>query len=108
MLFSLDWALAAAVLYCLLPDYPSKSYFQFFNIYLLGMTASIMSNIPGGIGVFETVIIFLLPKTIVVPNILASLLTYRTIRFLFPLGIALILIICFEIRQRLRAATNRK
>jgi len=101
-IFSLDWALAAAVLYCLIPDYPSKSYLQFFDIYLLSMTASILSNIPGGIGVFETVIIFLLPKTIVAPNILGSLLVYRAIRFLLPLGIALILIICFEFRRRLK------
>ncbi|MGB5635833.1 MAG: hypothetical protein WBM86_24050 [Waterburya sp.] len=43
--------MAATVLYCLIPDYPSKSYLQFFDIYLLSMTASIMSNIPGGIGV---------------------------------------------------------
>ena len=106
MVFSLDWGLAAAVLYCLLPDYPSKSYFHFFNIYLLGMTASIMSNIPGGIGVFETVIIFLLPRTMIPPDILGSLLAYRAIRFLLPLSIALILIICFEIRRRLRGITG--
>ncbi len=108
IVFSLDWALAAAVLYCLIPEYPSKSYLQFFDIYLLSMTASILSNIPGGIGVFETVIIFLLPKTIVTPNILGSLLTYRAIRFLLPLGIALILIVCFEVRRRLKATTRYK
>ena len=102
VVFSLDWALAAAILYCLIPAYPSKSYLQFFGIYLVGMTASIMSNIPGGIGVFETIIIFLLPKSIVTPNILGSLLAYRAIRFLLPLGIALILIICFEIRRKLK------
>lgn len=104
--FSLDWAFAAAVLYCLIPDYPSKSYLQFFNIYLLGMTASILSNIPGGIGVFETVIIFLLPKSVVTPNILGSLLAYRAIRFLLPLGIAMILIICFEVRRRMKLSDS--
>lgn len=103
--FSLDWALAAAVLYCLIPEYPNQSYLQFFDIYLLSMTASILSNIPGGIGVFETVMIFLLPKTIVVPNILGSLLAYRAIRFLLPLAIALILIICFEVRRRWKKFT---
>ena len=98
--FALDWALAAAVLYCLIPDYTDKSYLQFFSIYLIAMSASIMSNIPGGIGVFETVIIFLLPESIFKPDILSSLLVYRTMRFLFPLAIALILICCFELRQR--------
>ena len=99
-IFSLDWALAAAVLYCLIPDYPEKSYFSFFSIYLLAMSTSILSTVPGGIGVFETVIIFLLPKCISTPDILSSLLAYRAIRFLIPLGIALVLLGCFELRRK--------
>ena len=98
--FSLDWALAAAVLYCLIPDYSHKSYIQFFSIYLLGMAVSIMSSIPGGIGVFETIIVFILPRSVFTPDILSSLLVYRSIRFLVPLAIALILICCFEFKQR--------
>ena len=98
--FSLDWAFAAAVLYCLIPDYPQKSYLQFFSIYLLGMAVSIMSNVPGGIGVFETVVVFILPNSVFTPDILSSLLVYRSIRFLIPLAIALILICCFEFKQR--------
>lgn len=100
--FSLDWMLSAAILYCLISDYPSKSYGQFFDVYLVSMTASIMSNVPGGIGIFETIIIFLLPRNIPTPDVLGSLLVYRAIRFLLPLAIALALIICFEIRRRLK------
>lgn len=100
-IFSLDWALAAAILYSLIFADINKSYWQFFSIYLLAMAASIISNVPGGIGVFETIIIFLLPKSIYVPDILSSLLVYRTIRFLLPLAIALIAICIFELKQRL-------
>ena len=103
-IFALDWALAAAVLYFLIPSYLDKSYLQFFSVYLIAMAASIMSNIPGGIGVFETVIIFLLPKNIFKPDIVSSLLVYRSIRFLIPLAIALLFICCFELRQRWRGA----
>lgn len=102
IVFSLDWALAAAVLYSLISHYPDKSYLNFFNIYLLAMAASIMSNVPGGLGIFETAIIFLLPKTLSVPDILSSLLVYRAVRFLFPLAIALCLIGCFEIRRKFK------
>ncbi len=102
IIFSLDWAVAAAVLYSQIPDNLHKSYLNFFNIYLLAMAASIMSNIPGGLGVFETVIIFLLPKTLLVPDILSSLLVYRAIRFLFPLAIALFFISCFEIKRKFK------
>ena len=102
-IFSLDWALAAAILYSLLPN---KSYWQFFSIYLLAMAASIISNIPGGIGVFETIIIFLLPD-IYVLDLLSSLLVYRVIRFLFPLAIALTIICIFELKQRV-SVNHRK
>ena len=100
-IFSLDWALSAAILYYLIPDYADKSYLHFFSIYLVAMATSIISNVPGGIGVFETVIIFLLPESIFTPDILSSLLVYRLIRFLIPLAIALIFLCYFELRQRI-------
>jgi uncharacterized membrane protein YbhN (UPF0104 family) len=100
-IFSLDWAIAAAILYCLIPNYPGQTYFDFFSIYLLAMTTSIMSNVPGGIGIFETAIIFLLPHSLSASDILGSLLAYRGIRFLLPLATAIILVCCFEIRRRL-------
>ncbi len=102
--FCLDWAFAAAVLYCLIPDYPHKSYLEFFSIYLLGMAVSILSNVPGGIGVFETIMVFVLSDSIFTPDVLSSLLIYRLIRFLIPFAIALILIVCFEFKQRWRSS----
>ena len=108
IIFSLDWALAAAVLYSLIPYYPDKSYFNFFGIYLLAMAASIISNVPGGLGVFETVTIFSLPETLPVPDILSSLLVYRAIRFLLPLAIALCFVSCFEIRGKLSRNKRKK
>ena len=108
LLFTLDWVCAAAVLYALTPDYPAKSYGSFFSIYLLAMTASIVSNIPGGIGIFETIIIFLLPQTIPVNDILGSLLAYRVIRFLLPLATALVFLAGFELRQRFKSVKQQK
>ena len=107
-IFSLDWALAAAVLYCLLPAYLDRSYLGFFSIYLIAMGASIISNVPGGLGVFETAIIFLLPITIPVPDTLSSLLVYRGIRFFLPLTIALVSICWFEIKRRISTMNNQQ
>ena len=105
-IFASDWAIAAAVLYCLIPDYLGKSYFQFFNVYLLSMATSIISSVPGGIGVFESVIIFLLPQDIFTPDLLSALLVYRAIRFLLPLAVAAIAVCCFELNRRF-GATKR-
>ena len=97
----LDRAIASSVLYLLLPSNTNISYSSFFSIYVLGITAGIMSNIPGGLGVFETVILYLLPKQVSSSDILASLLAYRAIYFLLPLFTALILLGCYEIKKRI-------
>jgi glycosyltransferase 2 family protein len=47
---SLDWILAAAVLYSLLPEQALASYAVCFGIYLLAQFAGVVSNIPSGLG----------------------------------------------------------
>lgn len=96
LISALDWGFASAVLYVLLPSNIDLSYPAFFGIYLLGLTAGIISNVPGGLGVFETVIMFLLSPKISTENILGALLAYRGIYYFFPLIIALILFLWFE------------
>lgn len=52
-----DWLLACGVLYVLLPTGTGLSFFQFVGIFLLAQIAGLSSYIPGGLGVFETVIL---------------------------------------------------
>ena len=96
-----DWAIASAVLYVLLPSHANLSYWSFLGIYLLGITAAIISHIPGGLGVFETIVIYLLPKQITTTDALGSLLAYRGIYYLLPLAIALFYWLIYEIKKRL-------
>ncbi|AFZ34236.1 hypothetical protein Sta7437_0641 [Stanieria cyanosphaera PCC 7437] len=104
---ALDWALATAVLYVLLPSHNSLSYLAFFGIYLLAITAAIISHVPGGLGIFETVILYLLPESISTPDVLGSLLAYRGVYFLFPFLIAITFIGAFEIRKKMNKFFNR-
>ncbi len=96
----LDRAIAALVLFTLLPAQNNISYGDFFSIYFLAVHAGIMSHIPGGIGIFEAVIIYLLPQTINTTEVLGSLIAFRTIYYLLPLAIACILIVIHEIRKK--------
>ena len=96
-----DWAIASAVLYILLPSHTNLPYWSFFGIYLLGITAGIISNIPGGLGVFETIILYLLPTQVTASEALGSLLAYRGIYFLLPLFVALAWWVIYEIQKRL-------
>ncbi|MGB8697990.1 MAG: UPF0104 family protein, partial [Thermosynechococcaceae cyanobacterium] len=97
---SADWMLAAAVLYALLPSAVPLSYPAFFSIYLLGQIAGVVSNIPGGLGVFETVILLLLSPSIPSAEVLGALIAYRGIYYLAPLCIAVLLLGLYELKQR--------
>ena len=85
---SLDWALASTVLYTLLPGDPGLSYQGFLGIFLVAQMLGLLSQVPGGLGVFETAVIVLLADSMKSPAVVASLLAYRGIYYLLPLGVA--------------------
>ncbi len=100
---SLDWLLAATTLYALLSSQISShtplAYGSFFSIYLLAQFAGVVSNVPGGLGVFETVILLLLSHPSSSVTVLGALLTYRAIYYLMPLAIAMVLLTGYEFYQ---------
>ncbi|WP_298904377.1 lysylphosphatidylglycerol synthase domain-containing protein [uncultured Nostoc sp.] len=95
---SFDWILAAAVLYAVLPANISLSYLDFLGIYLLAMFAGVVSNVPGGLGVFETIILLILSSKVSGAAILGSLLAYRGVYYFLPLLIAAGLLGLYEIK----------
>ncbi|MDZ8068428.1 MAG: lysylphosphatidylglycerol synthase domain-containing protein [Nostoc sp. DedQUE08] len=97
---SFDWILAAAVLYALLPSNISLSYLDFLGIYLLAMFAGVVSNVPGGLGVFETIILLILSSKVSAAAVLGSMLAYRGVYYFLPLLVAAGLLGIYEIRFR--------
>lgn len=85
---AIDWGLAAAILYILLPNHSSLSYPGFFGIYLLAQIVGLISNVPGGLGIFETVILLSLTSLFSSVQLLGALLAYRVIYFWIPLLLA--------------------
>jgi uncharacterized membrane protein YbhN (UPF0104 family) len=94
---SCDWIFAAAVLYVLLPANMSLSYLDFLGIYLLAMFAGVVSNVPGGLGVFETVILLILSSRVSAAAILGSLLAYRGVYYFLPFIVAAALLGLYEL-----------
>jgi len=90
---AIDWGLASAVLYVLLPSNFPISYAGFFGIYLIAMVAGLISTVPGGLGVFETVILLLRPDSVTAPAMLGALLAYRCVYYFLPLFVAIILLL---------------
>ena len=92
---ALDLCLAAWCLYLLLPDAVSISYQTFLAIYVLSVIAVMITNVPGGLGVFESVIVLSLPS-LPIDKLLASLLAFRVIYYLAPLVLASLFLIAHE------------
>jgi phosphatidylglycerol lysyltransferase len=85
---SIDWALAGGVLYVLLARTIGLGYLEFLEIFLLAQVIGLASTVPGGLGVFEGVMLLLLSETAQPSSLIGSLLLYRVIYYLLPLGIA--------------------
>jgi phosphatidylglycerol lysyltransferase len=83
-----DWTLAAWILYLLLPGALPLSFAHLFACYLLAQIAGLASNVPGGLGVFESVLLLLLAPSLPVAQLLGALLAYRGIYYLIPLAAA--------------------
>jgi uncharacterized membrane protein YbhN (UPF0104 family) len=94
---SLDWALAGSVVYTLLPRAAAPSYPAFLGIYLLAMIAGVASQVPAGLGVFEGVMLLLLPRAAPASAILGSLLAFRMIYNFLPLAVATALLGSYEV-----------
>jgi phosphatidylglycerol lysyltransferase len=95
----LDLLCAGATLYVLLPEGHGVSYAAFAGLYVLAVTGGTLSNVPGGLGVFESAIVALLPQ-VDAPAVLGSVLVYRVIYYLVPFSLALIGLVVNEARLR--------
>lgn len=102
---ALDWALAGSILYVLLPAADGLSLGKFLGLYLLAQTLALISHVPGGLGVFEALIVLFLPE-IPAPQLLGTLLIFRGIYYLLPLGVATVLLGGIEAMAR-RAVFRR-
>lgn len=86
-----DVSVNAAVIWTLLGD-AAPRYATFLGGYLVSVTAGLLSGIPGGVGIFEGVMLTLLPG--VDPAALtAALLGYRLFYYFAPLGVGAVLLV---------------
>jgi uncharacterized membrane protein YbhN (UPF0104 family) len=90
----LDLATISGVLWLLMPPLPGFTYAHFLQAFMLAMVAGSASQAPGGLGVFDSAFLLLLPAASPAPQALAALLAFRVIYYglpLLPAGIALLL-----------------
>lgn len=90
-----DISLAASVIYILFPSENMPEFLTFLAIFLIAMTLGIVSSVPGGVGVFESVLLLSL-NNIDVETLLGIVIVYRIIYFLIPLIFALTALLIYE------------
>lgn len=91
VLSSVDWVMAASVLYVLLPV-SEVGFFSFTGIFLLAQIIGLFSQVPGGLGVFESVMLVYLSNFMPGTTVMGILFVYRIIYYVLPLLAAMVLL----------------
>lgn len=80
-----DLSLVAAVLYACLPHAWAVGYPHVLAVYVLAFVAGMISHVPGGLGVFDAVVLVGFSARLPADQILAGLLVFRVVYQLIPL-----------------------
>lgn len=87
---AIDVGLISSVLFLLLPESAGIGYLTFLAVYLASVLAGVLSHVPAGLGVIESMLLLLLP-TVPPEQLLAAVLLYRLLYEVIPLLLALLL-----------------
>ncbi|MEA2739216.1 MAG: glycosyltransferase 2 family protein [Acetobacteraceae bacterium] len=87
-LATVDVAVTATIFYALLPHAPGLTWLIFLGVYVASYTAGLAANLPGGIGVFDTAMLFGLEPYMSAPHIVGAILVFRLYYYVIPLFLA--------------------
>jgi uncharacterized membrane protein YbhN (UPF0104 family) len=80
-----DSILAGLVLYCLTFHAVQIPVVEFVSIFVVAQSAGVFAQVPGGIGVFESVVMLAMPDGVDKAVLFGSLLAFRIVYYLLPL-----------------------
>jgi phosphatidylglycerol lysyltransferase len=83
-----DVSLTASIFYELLPHARGLTWMRFLAVYLGSYAAGLVSNVPGGLGVFDTAMLLGLKDTLSAPVVLGAIAVYRLYYYVIPLFLA--------------------
>ena len=98
----LNFACVAACLHQALAAISDVGYLGVAAAYVIANVAALITHVPGGLGVIESVITFLLPQG----NIIGALVVFRFVYYLVPLGIGSLLLVGIELARRRKAPAD--
>jgi len=105
-----DVSCMGAVLYVFMPPDLHISYPALIGLFAVAMTIGVTSHVPGGLGVFEATILFLVsPPPELLPALVSALVMFRFIYYFVPLvlgGLSVAVTEAIRHRGRLRALSE--
>ena len=99
VLSAIEWSIAGSVLYVLLPQ-GSLPFLQFLGMFLIAILLGMISHVPGGLGIFEGLMVLLLKPVLSSAQLLPALVVYRVVYYLLPLTVALLVLVGDELLAR--------
>ncbi|WP_068305617.1 lysylphosphatidylglycerol synthase domain-containing protein [Pararhodobacter sp. CCB-MM2] len=99
----IDIAMASFALWILLPA-GKPDFATFLAVYSAAIMIGVLSHVPGGVGVFETVVLGVMPASVAVSDAAAALLLFRLIYYLVPFILGFVLVALTEARAISRIA----
>jgi uncharacterized membrane protein YbhN (UPF0104 family) len=91
---TINFCFVAAALYELFRATVGVGYFAVATVYVLANVASLVSHVPGGLGILEAVVIHVLPEV----SVIGALVVFRFIYFLVPFTIGAAVFATYELR----------
>lgn len=91
-----DIVLASLVLYASLIHFVDISFDVFIGVFLVAQVIGVFSQVPGGLGVFESLFLYIIPGEHNQAALFGALIAYRIIYYLLPLLISGTALLIYE------------
>lgn len=92
-----DILMASLVLYFTLTAFVDIPFITFIGVFIIAQVLGTFSQVPGGLGVFETLFLYIIPGDHNQAMLFGALIAYRIIYYLLPLLISAIVLISYEL-----------
>ncbi len=99
-LSSADYLLPGSIIYLLLPSNPQLTLLHVLVFFALAQLIGLISTVPGGLGVFETVMLFLLEPYFGTVDIIGALVIFRLIYYFVPFLLGFLTLIYHEFEAK--------
>ena len=91
-----DILMASLVLYFALISFMDISFDTFMGVFIIAQVLGVFSQVPGGLGVFEGLFMYIIPGEHNQATLFGALIAYRIIYYLLPLLVSGIVLFSYE------------